>query len=235
MSGAGILYLFPSSLGTAPTENVLPVNNLQLLDKVDVFAVERPKTARAALKQMGFERSFDDLEMRILDKRSSEDEVLEFLMDLINGRNVGVLSEAGAPGVADPGSKLVQLAHENRITVKPLVGPSSFTLALMASGLNGQGFTFHGYLPIHQKEREKKIKEIERLARQNQHTQVFMETPYRNLQLFQSLLKACLPSTRLCIACDLTTQQEWIYTASIKDWKKVKPKIQKRPAVFLLQ
>ncbi len=230
----GTLYLIPSTLGPSSIEYSIPSEVVSIINQIDLFVVEKPKTARAFLKQVGYEKPISEAQMAVLDKRSTQDDAMETFMELMQGKNLGILSEAGAPGVADPGSILVKIAHENNIKVTPLVGPSSFVLALMASGLNGQGFSFHGYLPINGGERVRKLKELERNARSHKQTQIFMETPYRNEAMFESVLKACHPNTQLCIACDLTLPTEYIKTASVNDWKKIKPKIHKRPAVFLI-
>ena len=230
----GTLYLIPTPLGPSPVEYSLPAQVLEIIDNIDLFVVEKPKSARAFLKYAGYSNPISEAKMVSLDKRSTEQDAMDIFMELMQGKNLGILSEAGAPGVADPGSLLVKIAHENNIKVSPLVGPSSFVLALMASGLNGQGFSFHGYLPINGNERTRKLKDLERFARTQKQTQIFMETPYRNDAMFESILKTCHPNTQLCIACDLTLNNEYIKTASIKDWKGIKPKINKRPAVFLL-
>lgn len=230
----GTLYLIPTPLGPSPVEYTLPAQVLEIIDNIDLFVVEKPKSARAFLKYAGYSHPISEAKMVALDKRSTEQDAMDIFMELMQGKSLGILSEAGAPGVADPGSLLVKIAHENNIKVTPLVGPSSFLLALMASGLNGQGFSFHGYLPINGNERARKLKDLERFARTQKQTQIFMETPYRNDAMFESILKTCHPNTQLCIACDLTLQNEYIKTASIKDWKGIKPKINKRPAVFLL-
>jgi 16S rRNA (cytidine1402-2'-O)-methyltransferase len=163
------------------------------------------------------------------------EEIPFFLKPAIEGKNVGIISEAGCPAVADPGAQLVKLAHEKNIKVFPLVGPSSIILALMASGMNGQNFCFHGYLPIEKNERIKKLKLLEENAKRNKQTQIFIETPYRNNQLFEDILKTCNPDTRLCIATDLTLSTEFIITKTISKWKQTKPELHKRPAVFLLE
>ena len=234
MTQFGTLYLIPSTLGPSAATYSIPADVIQILNKIDLFVVERPKTARAFLKHIGYEKPIAEARMEILDKRSTDDDAMPMIMELINGKNLGILSEAGAPGVADPGSVLVKIAHENNIKVVPLVGPSSFVLALMASGLNGQGFCFHGYLPIQAGDRSKKLRDLESMARNHKQTQIFMETPYRNMAMLESILKTCHPNTKLCIACDLTLPTEYIKTATVKDWKHIKAKLHKRPAVFLL-
>ncbi len=231
---SGTLYLIPTPLGEGPIDYSITLEARSVLTSVNTLVVERAKTARSFIKRLHLERSLDSYQYVTLDKRSKEQDSMDILMKLIQGKDIALMSEAGAPGVADPGSLLVKMAHENKLKVHPLVGPSSFLLALMASGLPGQSFQFHGYLPIDRKERTQKIKQMQRFAQQERQTQIFMETPYRNQALLEALIKTLQPTTQLCIACNLTTQKEWIYTASASDWKAVKKDLQKQPAVFLI-
>jgi len=230
----GTLYLLPTLLGESEIEQNLPAYYGNLISELDLLLVERPKTARAFIKKLQIEKPIADFQLEILDKRSTNEDILPFILQLINGKNIEVLSEAGASVVADPGSNLVQLAHENNIKIEPVIGPSSFLLALMASGLNGQNFAFTGYLPIKEPDRSKRIKQLEQRAQKEKQTQIFMETPYRNTALFQTLLKVCRSSTQLCVARNLTTKNQLIKTAIIKDWKNIKIDLHKQPCVFLL-
>jgi 16S rRNA (cytidine1402-2'-O)-methyltransferase len=196
--------------------------------------VENIRTARRFISSLKVEKNIPDLEFEVLDKNTSAEEVKNLLLPVINGADAGIISEAGCPGIADPGAVAVKYAHNYGIKVVPLVGPSSILLALMASGFSGQSFVFHGYLPIEAKDREKSIKEIELMAMKKNQTQIFMETPYRNEKLFQDLLKYCRPDTLLCIAKDITGENEYINTLPISDWKSSAPEIQKSPVIFLL-
>lgn len=230
-----MLYLIPSTLAENDTINgVLPTDVQHLIKSLDYFLVENIKTARRFLKSIDKSIVIDDLTFEILDKKTSEDEALQYILPLLQGKSAGVISEAGCPGIADPGALVVELCHQNNIKVVPLVGPSSILLALMASGMNGQGFSFNGYLPIDKKEKSIKIREMEKLAIQKGITQIFMETPYRNNQLLDDILKNCAQHTKLCIAANVTSKEEFIKTQSIADWKKNKINLNKIPAIFIL-
>jgi 16S rRNA (cytidine1402-2'-O)-methyltransferase len=229
----GILYLIPTTVGESGITKVIPDFNLHLLKTIDEFIVEEIKTARRFLKKAGYAKPFDDVTFHLLNKRSRPEEITSYLNSVFEGKNIGLLSEAGMPCVADPGASVVQLAHERGIRVIPLVGPSSILLALAASGFNGQSFAFHGYLPIDTKACALKLKELEKNISQNQ-TQIFIETPYRNIRLFENILRVCNQKNQLCIACDLTLENEYIRMKSIARWKKETPPIHKRNAVFLL-
>jgi 16S rRNA (cytidine1402-2'-O)-methyltransferase len=183
---------------------------------------------------MGYTNDFETVKFHILDKHTPPEDIPGFLKNAVDGKNTGILSEAGSPCIADPGQQVVKLAHIMSITVVPLVGPSSILLALIASGFNGQNFIFHGYLPIDKKQRIRKIKEIEQDAIRNDRTQIFMETPYRNNALLDDLIRNSGISTLLCIASDLTTEEEFIKTLSIEEWKKNLPDLNKRPTIFLI-
>ncbi len=228
----GTLYLLPSRLGPGG-EKVIPAYVLPILNEVEYFIVEHPKTARQFLRAIGFKGDFNRLEMQIYDKRSEAEIIYDMLAPVEAGKNAILISEAGCPGVADPGSSLVSLAHHKNIRVLPLVGPSSFLLALMASGLSGQKFAFHGYLPVRPKLRLAAIKQLEKRAMGGE-TQIFMETPYRNDALLKDLLKHCSPDMRLCVAVDITLSSECIKTQAISSWKKQVPDLNKRPCVFIL-
>lgn len=230
----GSLFLIPSTLGDTMPEKVLPAYNLQLLHRFDVFIVEEIKTARRFLRKCGYKKDFDAVTFHILNEHTPDNEVFEFLNQAKNGLDTGLLSEAGCPAVADPGSKAVRLAHEMGIKVVPLSGPNSIIMALMASGFNGQNFTFHGYLPVKAPERIQKIKEIERDLLRTGQTHIFIETPYRNNHMIESILSTCHNDTQFCIACNISLEDEWVKTAPISQWKKQISVLGKKPSVFLL-
>lgn len=230
----GTLYLIPVTLGDSDISQVIPAYNLDIINKTDTYIVENIKSARRFLKKAGIQKTIDELTFLELNKRTDEYELYSYLKPLENGLNVGILSEAGCPGVADPGAEMVELAQQKGISVIPLVGPSSILLALMASGMNGQSFTFNGYLPKDQKERVRKLKELEYLVRTKKQTQLFIETPFRNNHLFEDILQHCSPNTRLCIAVDITLPSEMIQTKPIELWKKTKVDLNKRPCIFLI-
>lgn len=231
----GTLYLIPVPLGpTAPAES-LPANVLATIKPLTHFVVEQAKTARAFLKAAGTDTPLQELTLVELNEHTKTNELDLLLAPLRAGHDVGLLSEAGCPAVADPGANLVGLAQKENIRVVPLIGPSSLLLALMASGLNGQRFAFQGYLPAKEADRSKALKELESESRKRQQTQIFIETPYRNRQMFDSILQACQPGTRLAVATDLTLPGESVLTRTIQQWKKqTPPEIERRPSVFLL-
>ena len=231
----GVLYLIPVTLGDiAETADVLPVKINQIINSIDEYIVENEKSARHYLKKMGIKKPLQELTLHPLNQHTQIREIASYLDSIELGKNIGIISEAGCPGIADPGAEVVKLAHSKNIKVVPLVGPSSVLLALMASGFNGQSFTFSGYLPKERSERIKKIKELERCAKEKDQTQLFIETPYRNTHLLEDILSACDNHTPLCIACDITLPTEFIKTKSISEWKKQVPDITKRPAIFLI-
>jgi 16S rRNA (cytidine1402-2'-O)-methyltransferase len=235
MTKQGILYLIPTTLGdTGETADVLPIKVNQIINTIDEYIVENEKSARHYLKKMGIKKPLQEIILHLLNQHTENKEISSYLNSISLGKNIGVISEAGCPGVADPGADVVKLAHEKNIHVVPLVGPSSILLSLMASGFNGQNFAFNGYLPKERNERIKKIKELERFAIQKNQTQLFIETPYRNTHLLEDLVANCEKLTRLCIACDVTLPTEFIKTKNISDWKKELPDINKRPTIFLL-
>ena len=235
MSQTGTLYLIPTPLGGDRLEAVLPADTVAMARKLTHFIVEAPKTARAHLKLFGTEHELRSLWMQELNEHTKDGELNALLTPLLAGHDVGLMSEAGCPGVADPGALLVRRAHELGIPVKPLVGPSSLLLALMASGLDGQRFAFHGYLPQREPERSRRIVELEKESRRMRQTQLFIETPYRNAALFAALLAACRPETLLCVASDLTLPGESIATRSVAAWRRhASAEFAKRPTVFLL-
>lgn len=234
MNDKGILYLIPVTLGESAIEKVIPSFNNDIINDIDVYVVENIKTARRFLKKAGILKEIDELTFYELNKRTDFAELANYIKPLLAGKNVGVLSEAGCPGVADPGADIVALAQQQNIKVIPLVGPSSILLSLMASGFNGQSFCFNGYLPKEQKDRIKTIKDLERFAKNRQQTQLFIETPFRNNNLLEDLLKNCFDSTKLCIAVDITLPTEKIQTKTIEDWKKTKIDLHKKPCMFLI-
>ncbi|MDY6799592.1 MAG: SAM-dependent methyltransferase [Bacteroidota bacterium] len=228
------LYLIPTTLGDSPVENVIPQYVVDIINQTNYYIVENVKTARRYLIKAGIKTRIDGLTFFELNKHTSPDNYESFLHPLKKNQNIGIISEAGTPGVADPGSAIVSIAHRKNIQVVPLVGPSSILLSIMASGLNGQNFAFNGYLPIKKHERTKTIKELEKKSKQENQTQIFIETPYRNQHLLNDLLSTCQPGTLLCIAADITLSREFIKTKKIKDWKKGIPDLKKRPTIFLL-
>jgi len=235
MTKLGILYLIPCTLGDVAAELVLPQHLINLARQLKYFVVEQPKTARQFLSALKPEQPIQSLHFNSLNQHTAPKELPQLLAPLLAGHDVGIISEAGCPGIADPGADLVLLAHRNGIRVIPLVGPSSILLALMASGLNGQSFAFHGYLPIEDAARSKAIALLETESAKRNQTQLFIETPYRNEKLFSALLNHCRPDTLLCVATDITLPDEQILTRSIKLWKSQPiPTLNKRPSMFLL-
>jgi 16S rRNA (cytidine1402-2'-O)-methyltransferase len=232
----GKLYLIPTTLGeeTAPLE-VMPLSVKKVIEEVDYFIVENEKSARRFIKKIAPKKSQSSLQLLLLDKYAKELETSTYLDGCLQGKHIGLLSEAGVPAIADPGASIVKLAHEKGIQVVPLVGPSSILMAMMASGMNGQNFAFNGYLPIDKADRKKAIKDLERVSKEKNQSQVFIETPYRNEKLFADLKAVLTPSTRLCIAADITLSSEYIKTHEIRNWKHQKPDLHKRPAIFIIQ
>ena len=232
---SGTLYLIPCTLGDTPATQVLPQQVIDIARRLRHFVVEHPKTARQFLAALKPEQPIQSLHFATLDEHTVPEDLAELLTPLLAGEDVGILSEAGCPGIADPGADLVNLAHRNGIRVVPLVGPSSILLALMASGLNGQCFAFHGYLPIGEAERSRAIAALEAESARRKQTQLFIETPYRNEKMFGALLAHCRPQTLLCVATDLTLPGESIHTHSIAQWKsQPMPQLNKHPSLFLL-
>lgn len=232
-SGFGKLYLIPTTLGDNEPLEVLPISVKKRVENIDFFIVENEKSARRFIKKITPRKSQPGLRLFLLDKYTSEFESKSFLDPCFQGVNVGLLSEAGVPAIADPGANIVMLAHQKKIEVVPMVGPSSIILAMMGSGMNGQNFAFNGYLPIEKVERKKRIKELERLSKQNNQTQIFIETPYRNQKLLNELKASLTPSTLLCVAVDLTLGTEYIKTLTIKEWKNESIDLHKRPCIFI--
>ena len=228
------LYLIPVTLGESELQTVIPVSQQEIIHSISHFIVENVRTARRFLKKTDPDTDIDQLHFYELNKHSDKNMIRTYLEPVKQGFHVGIMSEAGCPGVADPGAEAVRIAHETGIRVVPLVGPSSIILAMMASGMNGQNFAFNGYLPVKKEQKVKQIQYLEKRVYQESQSQLFIEAPYRNMQLLEDLLENCQPRTRLCIACDMTLETEFIQTRTISAWKKAKPDIQKRPAIFVL-
>ena len=235
MSQFGTLYLIPVTLGDDNISYVIPAEVIAITQKLDTFVVESEKSARHFLSTIKTAKPVRELALNLLNEHTNDKDISTLLAPLLAGHDVGLMSDAGCPGIADPGAKLVELAHQKGIRVIPFVGPSSILLSLMASGLNGQQFAFLGYLPVDKTARNLKLKEIEKRSLSHKETQIFIETPYRNQHMFEAILSTCQPNTRLCIACDISLISEVIVTKTITTWKKsVLPDLHKRPTVFLL-
>lgn len=230
----GKLYLIPNTLGSQEISQSIPNEVAQIAVKLHHFIVEDLRTARRYLRQLDRQMDIDGSIFFTLNKRTTPTQFSEYLKPLKAGHDVGIISEAGCPGVADPGAEVVKLAHEAGIQVVPLVGPSSILLALMASGMNGQSFAFVGYIPIKKEERLKTIKQLESRSRNENQSQIFIETPFRNNHLVDDILKTCSPQTQLCIACNLTTPDEYISTKTVAQWKGNLPDLHKKPTIFII-
>lgn len=219
-----------------PLWDVLPRANYDVMNALDYFIVENVRSARRFLSKVGVERKIEELEFVELNEHTTKPEEVErMLRPVLEGRSAGVISEAGVPGVADPGADIVALAHRYGIRVVPLVGPSSILMSVMASGLNGQSFAFVGYLPVKDTERQRRLKELERRAQEERQAQLFIEAPYRNVKLFEALLKTLAPKMRLTVATDITAPEEYIRTLRVEEWRKLPmPEIAKRPTIFVL-
>lgn len=229
------LYLIPVTLGETSIDQVLPAYNGDVIKGIRHFIVEDVRSARRFLKQVDKSINIDELTFYPMGKHASSDSFSRYLDPLRNGLPVGVISEAGCPAVADPGSDVVAIAQREGLRVVPLVGPSSIILAVMASGFNGQSFAFHGYLPIDPAARTKKLKQLESLAYTDHQTQLFIETPYRNAKMFDEIVRTCRPKTRLCVAAGITCTNEYIHTHTVSEWKKKGlPDLGKVPAIFVL-
>lgn len=228
----GNIYLIPNLLGNSTLE-VLPTQVSNILRSLTYFVVENEKSARKFIKLIAPNKKQAELQIAVIDKHQTNSDFGNFLKPCMEGYSIGIISEAGCPGIADPGADIVRIAHQKNLKVIPLVGPSSLLLAMMASGLNGQNFAFNGYLPIDRQERKKTLKLLERKAREGQ-SQLFIETPYRNLQMLSDLIDNLQTDTLLCIACDITLPTEEIKTLPIHLWKKVNIDIQKRPTIFII-
>jgi 16S rRNA (cytidine1402-2'-O)-methyltransferase len=230
----GKLYLIPTTLGEMNPDDVLPQTVKRAIDFIDFYIVENEKTARKFIKSIHPEKKQPTLTISLLNKRTLESEYKQMLSPCISGVNIGLMSEAGCPGVADPGAAIVKLAHDNGIQVVPLVGPSSILLAMMGSGMNGQSFAFNGYLPIDKGEKKTALKNFEKLSHDKNQSQIFIETPYRNTKLVEDFIQILQPNTQLCIAADITLPTEFIRTAKISEWKKIKVDLHNRPAIFII-
>ena len=231
----GKLYLIPTTLGDTPPLEVLPVSVKKVVENINEFIVENDKSARRFIKQITPEKSQPELILHLLNKYTEQAELPTFLNSCIEGKSIGLLSEAGVPGIADPGADVVKIAHESGIQVIPLVGPSSIIMAMMSSGMNGQNFAFNGYLPIDQKERRNEIKRLERISEDYNQSQIFIETPYRNNKMIEELCNTLNPHTSVCVACDISLPSEYILTKTAGQWKGKLPDLHKRPAIFIIQ
>mgnify|MGYP003636882989 FL=1 len=230
----GNVYLIPSTLGDMAPFEVLPISIKQTIERLDHYIVENEKTARHFIKKISPRKSQPSLKLFVLNKFTEAQEIPSFLNPCLDGFDVGILSEAGCPGIADPGAAVVKIAHEKNIQAIPLVGPSSILLALMASGMNGQNFAFNGYLPIDSSDRKKYIKNLERKSKEDNQSQIFIETPYRNNKMLEELIKTLAPSTRICVAADITLPTEYIKTKTAINWKNENVDLHKRPAIFII-
>lgn len=229
----GTVYMLPMTMGDSSIDNVIPAEVQELIKSLKYFIVENIKTTRRYLKKIDKSINIDELTFFELNKHTKHEDIAGFIVPAIEGSDIGMISEAGCPGIADPGSEIARISHLKGIKVKPLVGPSSILLALISSGMNGQEFSFNGYLPFDKSKRSKKIKDLERLAQRN-FTQLFMETPFRNDSLLEEVLKNCNGNLKLCIAADITLETEFIQTKTIAEWKKNIPNLKKRPVMFVL-
>ena len=231
----GSLYLIPCTLGDVEPLEVLPLSIKKTIENIDHYIVENEKEARRFIKRFVPEKTQSLLKIQETNKFTAPEEIPTMLNPCLEGFDVGVISDAGCPGIADPGAKVVHHAHKKGIKVIPLVGPSSILLAMMASGFNGQNFTFNGYLPIDKGERKTEIKRLEKLSKDFGQSQLFIETPYRNNQMLQSLTETLNNQTKICVACDITLSTEYIKTAPVELWKKIKVDLHKRPTLFIIQ
>lgn len=230
----GKLYLIPTTLGDTNALEVMPISVKKVVELIDTYIVENEKTARRSIKAISPSKSQPSLTLFQLNKYTDVSEIPSYLEPCLQGESVGLLSEAGVPGVADPGAEVVKIAHQKGIQVVPLVGPSSILMAMMSSGMNGQNFAFNGYLPIDQKERKQELKRLERLSFEHNQTQLFIETPYRNNKMLEDICATVHPDTQVCIACDITLPTEYIITKSASFWKSNAPDLHKRPAIFII-
>ena len=230
----GKIYLIPTTLGDCDPLDVLPQTVKRVVELIDDYIVENEKTARKFIKSINSEKVQSSLRLSVLNKHTEVAEHNKMIEPCLKGINVGIMSEAGCPGVADPGAAIVKIAHEKGIQVVPLVGPSSILLAIMASGMNGQSFTFNGYLPIDSNEKKSALKNLEKLSHDKNQSQIFIETPYRNNKLLEDITQTLHPATHLCVATDITLSTEFIKTARVQDWKKITVDLHKRPTIFII-
>lgn len=234
MSELGSVYLIPNLLGESKIDEVLPAQVTSVVGSLTHFVVENEKSARRFIKQIAPQKSQQDLVISTINKHTAEVDISQLIEPCISGISIGIISEAGCPGIADPGAEVVRLAHQHKVRVIPMVGPSSILLAMMASGLNGQCFAFNGYLPIEKNERKKALKNLEKKSKEDNQSQIFIETPYRNDKMFADLIETLHPQTLLCIACDISLPSQTIRTQSIAKWRKTNLSLQKRPAIFII-
>lgn len=234
MKNLGTLYLIPVMLGDNPADEVLPMKVARIIELIDTYVVENSKVARKFIKAIVPTKSQPSLQLFELNKHTDSKELNTFIQPLLEGKNMGLMSDAGCPGIADPGAVVVKMAHEKGIKVVPLVGPSSILLSMMGSGMNGQSFTFNGYLPIDKSDKKTMLKNLEKWSLERNQSQIFIETPYRNNQLLEEMTQTLHPNTLLCIACDITLPTEFLQTKTISYWKKNKPELHKRPCIFIL-
>jgi len=228
------LYLLPVTLGETPIERVLPSYNKEIILNIKYFIVEDVRSARRFLKKVDASVDINSLTFYELNKHTLPEAISDYLRPLADGHSMGVISEAGCPAVADPGADVVAIAQRKRLKVVPLVGPSSIILSVMGAGFNGQNFAFNGYLPIDPAERARRLKELENRVYQENQTQLFIETPYRNQKLMEEILHVCRPQTRLCVAANITCEGEYIQTRTVKEWKGHLPDLNKIPCIFLI-
>lgn len=230
----GKLYLIPTTLGESNPLDVLPITVKRIIENTNTFIVENEKATRRFIKSIAPEKSQPSLNLFILNKHTEPQDVPSFLDPCLAGEDVGLISEAGCPAVADPGADVVRIAHEKNIQVVPLVGPSSILMAIMSSGMTGQSFAFNGYLPIDKIERKKELLRLERLSQEQNQSQLFIETPYRNNAMLEDICRTLHEQTLVCVACDITLSSEFIKTKTVKDWKKNSADLHKRPALFII-
>jgi 16S rRNA (cytidine1402-2'-O)-methyltransferase len=228
------LYLIPSPLGENDFDALFPLFNRQVIQNIDTYIVEDLRTARRFLKKLGIEKPIDSLTFYELNEHTKREEYKSYLQGCSATKHVGLLSDAGTPCIADPGNVVVAQAHLLEIEVIPLIGPNSVMLSLMASGFNGQDFTFNGYLPVDRDKREHKIRQLETWAMKSGQTQIFIETPYRNNHILESILSVCSPATRICVATQVATPEQRIKTQSVAKWRKNRPDLHKQPTIFLI-
>lgn len=235
MNKTGKLYLIPATLGDSEIVSVIPANVVDIIEDLQYLIVENIRTARRYIRKISKSKNINEITFFELNKYTKSEDISSYLKPCFSGNSIGIISEAGNPGIADPGANIVRIAHKKNIDVVPLVGPSSILLALISSGMNGQNFAFNGYLPIKDNERIKKIQLLEKKSKSENQTQIFMETPFRNMKILDAILQTCRNNTSLCIATDITLATEFIKTKTISEWKKQKPQLNKRPTVFVLQ
>ncbi|MGJ8666399.1 MAG: SAM-dependent methyltransferase [Patiriisocius sp.] len=234
-SDKGNLYLIPCTLGDTPPFEVLPLLVKKAVEHIEYYIVEHEKSARRFIKSVDSKKNQNSLKIEEINKFTNSEDIPNMLQPCLEGHDVGVISDAGCPGIADPGANVVAYAHTKGIKVVPLVGPSSILMAMMASGFNGQNFAFNGYLPIDKGERKSEIKRLEKRSQQENQSQLFIETPYRNNQMLESLHNTLQGNTSICVACDITLPTEYIRTATATEWKRIKVDLHKRPTLFIIQ